>query len=55
MKTKLLWVSALLLSMMIGLGIASCSHSQRVDLTPQEQLGKLLFNDKNLSLNNNMA
>jgi len=55
MKAKLLWISALLLSVMIGLGITSCTNSQRVDLTPQEQLGKFLFNDKNLSLNNNLA
>jgi cytochrome c peroxidase len=55
MKAKLLWISALLLSVMIGLGITSCTQSQQVDLTPQEQLGKFLFNDKNLSLNNNLA
>ena len=56
MKPKFLWMSALLLStLMIGLGITSCTHSQQVDLTPQEQLGKFLFNDENLSLNNNLA
>jgi cytochrome c peroxidase len=56
MNTKLLWMSALLLSaLMIGLGIASSVHAQQVDPTPQEQLGKFLFNDQNLSLNNNQA
>ena len=40
MKSKLLWMSALLLStLMIGLGIASSAHAQHVDLTPKEQLG----------------
>ena len=56
MKSKLLWMSALLLStLMIGLGIASSAHAQHVDLTPKEQLGKFLFYDQNLSLNNNLA
>ena len=56
MKSKLLWMSALLLStLMIGLGIASSAQAQQVDLTPQEQLGKNLFYDQNLSLNNNQA
>jgi cytochrome c peroxidase len=56
MKSKLLWMSALLLStLMIGWGIASSAHARHVDLTPNEQLGKFLFYDQNLSLNNNQA
>jgi cytochrome c peroxidase len=49
-------MSALLLStLMIGLGNASSAQAHRVDLTPQEQLGKFLFYDQNLSLNKNLA
>jgi cytochrome c peroxidase len=49
-------VSALLLSgLMIGLGIVSSAQAQQFGLTPQEQLGKFLFYDQNLSLNNNQA
>jgi cytochrome c peroxidase len=55
MKAKLLWISALLLSVMIGLGIASSAQAKKVDLTPKEQLGKFLFYDRNLSYNNNLA
>jgi cytochrome c peroxidase len=56
MKPKLLWMSALLLcTLMIALGIASSAQAHRVDLTKQEQLGKFLFYDQNLSLNNNLA
>ena len=56
MKSKLLWMSALLLStLIIGLGIASSAQAHRVDLTQQEQLGKFLFYDQNLSYNNNLA
>ena len=56
MKSKLLWMSAFLLSaLLIGLGISSSAQAQQVDLTPQEQLGKYLFYDQNLSLNNNQA
>ncbi len=55
MKSRLAWMSILLLSaLMIGLGIASAAQAQQV-LTPQEQLGKDLFYDQNLSLNNNLA
>jgi cytochrome c peroxidase len=56
MKSRLLWMSVLLLSaLMIGLGIASSAQAKKVDLTPKEQLGKNLFYDQNLSLNNNLA
>jgi len=56
MKSRLLWMSVLLLSaLMIGLGIASSAQAQQVELTSKEQLGKYLFYDQHLSLNNNLA
>ena len=55
MKAKLLLLSVLLVSVLIALGMASSAKAQQVDLTQLEQLGKNLFYDQNLSLNNNLA
>ncbi len=56
MKSTMFWMSALLVvALMIGLGLTSTAQAQGSDLTSQEQLGKLLFYDQNLSLNNNQA
>jgi len=55
MKAKLLLLSVLLVSVLIALGMARSAQAQQVDLTQLEQLGKNLFYDQNLSLNNNLA
>ena len=56
MKSRLLWMSPLLLgALIIVLGITSSAQAKKVYLSPQQQLGKDLFYDKNLSLNKNLA
>lgn len=56
MNKKTLLVCVLLMgAFLVILGLAGTAQAASTSLTPIEQLGKLLFNDKALSVNNNQS
>ena len=50
-----LWSYSLVLFSLFFIGQATGLHAQALPLSDKEMLGKTLFFDKNLSLNNNQA
>ena len=57
MNAKRLWTSAPLIGIVVVLLVASAGTAQAdpIVLTPEEELGRLIFFDANLSINNNQS